>query len=96
MKGGTYRKIVHKPSHVSYKLLTSTSSGQDLAQSDEDVLMGKPPLEIKEYDEEIGLSEGESLNLQVELELGSSTCEYLPPSFFVSRGRVTGTDSLSE
>ncbi|GAA5958444.1 hypothetical protein JCM3765_007878 [Sporobolomyces pararoseus] len=71
--GGTYRKIIHKPSKVSYKLLISNSSAQDLAQSDEDVLLGKPLLEIKEFDEKIGLLEGESLNLQVELELGSST-----------------------
>lgn len=60
---------------MSYKLLVSTSSQQDLAQSDEDVLLGKPPLEVKEYDEKVGLGEGESLALQVELELGSSTCE---------------------
>ncbi|GAA5923167.1 pseudouridine synthase PUS7 [Sporobolomyces koalae] len=71
--GGTYRKILHLPPHVSYKLLVSTSSQQDLAQSDEDVLLGKPALDIKEYDDKAGLNEGESLNLQVELELGSST-----------------------
>ncbi|GAA5843057.1 hypothetical protein JCM5353_004970 [Sporobolomyces roseus] len=71
--GGTYRKILHLPDHVSYKLLVSTSSQQDLAQSDEDVLLEEPALNIPEYDEETGLKEGESLNLQVELELGSST-----------------------
>ncbi|GAA5908397.1 pseudouridine synthase PUS7 [Sporobolomyces salmoneus] len=72
--GGTYRKILHLPQQISYKLLISTSSSQDLTQSDEDVLLGKPPLELKEYDEEKGgLEEGESLCLQVELELGSST-----------------------
>ena len=66
---------MHLPEHVSYKLLVSTSSQQDLAQSDEDVLLEKPALDISEYSEEKGLKEGESLNLQVELELGSSTCE---------------------
>lgn len=87
---------MHLPQQISYKLLISTSSSQDLTQSDEDVLLGKPPLELKEYDEEKGgLEEGESLCLQVELELGSSTCMLpLSPSLSLTRSRVCETEFL--
>ncbi|GAA6025772.1 hypothetical protein JCM11491_001986 [Sporobolomyces phaffii] len=73
--GGTYRKVVHLPAHVEYRLVVSTSPQDDLAQSDADVLRGAPVLVPKRYDpaETAGLGPGESLNLQVELELGSST-----------------------
>lgn len=76
-QGGTYRKIVHLPQDVSYRLLVSTSPNEDLAQSDEDRVLGRPAPKAGEYKEEDGpLKEGESLALQVELTLGSSTCAF--------------------
>lgn len=78
MQGGTYRKIVHLPQDVSCRLLVSTSPNEDLAQSDEDALLGRPKPAARDYSETDGpLKEGESLALQVELTLGSSTCELL-------------------
>ncbi|GAA5980746.1 hypothetical protein JCM10908_001762 [Rhodotorula pacifica] len=72
--GGTYRKILHMPQDVSYRLLVSTSPNEDLAQTDEDRLLGRPAPQAREYREEDGpLKEGESLALQIELTLGSST-----------------------
>ncbi|GAA5917096.1 hypothetical protein JCM6882_009496, partial [Rhodosporidiobolus microsporus] len=72
--GGTYRKIVHLPQDVSHRLLVSTSPNEDLARSDEDVLLNRPAPAAREYKEEDGeLAEGESLALRVELTLGSST-----------------------
>lgn len=60
---------------MSYRLLVSTSPSEDLAQSDEDALLGRAKPNAREYREEDGpLKEGESLALQVELTLGSSTC----------------------
>lgn len=82
---GTYRHVVHKPAHVAYKLVVSTSTEQDLAQSDEDKLVGKPDLPVDEYDPESGLAPGQSLNLQIELELGSSTCQRLSLSHICHR-----------
>ncbi|GAA5861466.1 hypothetical protein JCM3774_000257 [Rhodotorula dairenensis] len=72
--GGTYRKILHMPQDVSYRLLVSTSPNEDLAQTDEDRVLGRPAPPVREYREEDGpLKEGESLALQIELTLGSST-----------------------
>ncbi|GAA5958197.1 hypothetical protein JCM8115_004015 [Rhodotorula mucilaginosa] len=72
--GGTYRKILHMPQDVSYRLLVSTSPNEDLAQTDEDRVLGRPAPQAREYREEDGpLKEGESLALQIELTLGSST-----------------------
>ncbi|GAA5911479.1 hypothetical protein JCM8208_006851, partial [Rhodotorula glutinis] len=72
--GGAYRKIVHLPKDVTYRLLVSTSPNEDLAQSDEDALLGRAKPAAREYRDEDGpLGEGESLAMQVELTLGSST-----------------------
>ncbi|GAA5865441.1 hypothetical protein JCM8547_001245 [Rhodosporidiobolus lusitaniae] len=70
--GGTYRKILYLPKDVSYRLLISTSANEDLAQSDEDGILNRPAPTAREYAGE-ELAEGESLALQVELTLGSST-----------------------
>lgn len=81
-QGGTYRKILHLPKDVTYRLLVSTSPNEDLAQSDEDRILGRSIPVAREYKEADGeLKEGESLALQVELTLGSSTCAYHSPSF---------------
>ena len=78
-QGGTYRKILHMPQDVSYRLLVSTSPNEDLAQTDEDRVLGRPAPQAREYREEDGpLKEGESLALQIELTLGSSTCALRP------------------
>ncbi|KAK4055095.1 multisubstrate pseudouridine synthase 7 [Microbotryomycetes sp. JL201] len=78
--GGTYRRIMHLPTDVSHKLLIYTSPNQDLAQSDEDVLLGKPKPEIHEVvinkekmNEWPAEAAGKTLALQVEMSLGSST-----------------------
>ncbi|SCV68367.1 BQ2448_488 [Microbotryum intermedium] len=71
--GGTYRKLMHLPKDVSHKLMTYTSSTQDLAQSDEDLLLGKEAPVVTSYDPSQPLPEGHSLALQLEMTLGSST-----------------------
>lgn len=64
---------MHLPSDVTHRLLTYTSSMQDLAQSDEDALLHRAPATGTPYDPTIPLPEGHSLALQIELTLGSST-----------------------
>ncbi|KAM0793600.1 hypothetical protein ACM66B_001033 [Microbotryomycetes sp. NB124-2] len=79
--GGTYRRIMHLPTDVSHKILLYTLPNQDLAQSDEDKLLGKPALELEElvvdHDKMNEWPEdqvkGKSMALQVEMSLGSST-----------------------
>lgn len=69
---------MHLPSDVSHKLLLYTSAAQDLAQSDEDVLLGRPKPEVVEYtNPEEPIPAGHSLALQLEITLGSSTCALL-------------------
>lgn len=83
-QGGTYRKIMHLPKDVTHKLITYTSSTQDLAQSDEDVLLGKPAPEVSLFNPDEPLPEGHTLGLQLEITLGSSTCTSFPCSFLAS------------
>ncbi|SCZ90248.1 BZ3500_MvSof-1268-A1-R1_Chr1-3g01868 [Microbotryum saponariae] len=71
--GGTYRKIMHLPQDVSHRLMTYSSSTQDLAQSDEDLLLGKEAPVVTAYDPSQPMPEGHSLALQLEMTLGSST-----------------------
>lgn len=71
--GGAYRKILHLPTHVAARQLLYTSSQADLAQSDEDALLGRPKPDAHEYDGASAVPEGASVALQVELTLGSST-----------------------
>lgn len=71
--GGAYRKILHHPSHVEARQLLYTSSQADLAQSDEDALLGRPKPDAQEYDGVGPVPEGASVALQIELTLGSST-----------------------
>lgn len=96
-QGGTYRKILHMPKDVSYRLLVSTSPNEDLAQTDEDRVLGRPAPQAREYREEDGpLKEGESLALQIELTLGSSTCGFarlIPELPFVLTSAASLTDA---
>jgi tRNA pseudouridine13 synthase len=56
---------MHMPGSLSWKFLRYTDPDHQLAQADEDVLLGYPPLPED--------PEGKSLALQIELTLGSST-----------------------
>lgn len=63
--GGTYRRIMHKPSNMSYKLLRYDDPNFPLTETDEDRMfkrtLPEPP------------AEGEHLALQLDMTLGSST-----------------------
>lgn len=64
---------MHRPKDVSHRLITYTSSSQDLTQSDEDILLKREPPVVLAYDPALPLPLGSSLALQLELTLGSST-----------------------
>lgn len=64
---------MHKPSDVSHRLITYSSTAQDLAQSDEDIILKRPAPPVTPYDPTVPLPLGHSLALQLELTLGSST-----------------------
>ena len=66
---------MHLPSDVSYKMLLYTSAAQDLAQSDEDVLLGRAKPDVTPFTGEEPVPAGHSLALQLEITLGSSTCQ---------------------
>lgn len=67
--GGTYRKILHLPSAVTHRLIPYSDPNIDLALTDEDLLTGK------KLRNAIAPGEPLCLALQIELTLGSSTCE---------------------
>lgn len=62
---GTYRRIMHKPTNMSYKLMRYDDPNFPLAATDEDKLLNRtlptPP------------EDGQHLALQIDLTLGSST-----------------------
>ncbi|CAH7687669.1 pseudouridine synthase [Phakopsora pachyrhizi] len=68
---GTYRKIIHLPGDVNFKLYEYEDPDLSLSQADEDVLLG---LELPPQNEWSGESGGgKNLALKVELTLSSST-----------------------
>ncbi|KAM0752966.1 tRNA pseudouridine synthase D [Meredithblackwellia eburnea MCA 4105] len=73
--GGTYRAMLYTPKDVSYKILLYTSPAQDLAQSDEDILLNVPAPPVVEFDptQSATVPEGQHLALQIELTLGAGT-----------------------
>ncbi len=62
--GGSYRKIMHLPSELSWSLLRYTDPDIALAQADEDKLLGFDPPQIDEN--------GKFLALQIKLQLGTA------------------------
>lgn len=83
-QGGSYRKIFHLATQVKHRLLVYSSPNDDIQQSDEDVLLGRAPPKVVEYDRATmgwPVSDGRSLALQVEMTLGSSTCESFNPPY---------------
>lgn len=62
--GGSYRKIMHLPSELSWSLLRYTDPDIALAQADEDKLLGFDPPQIDEN--------GKFLALQINLQLGTA------------------------
>ena|ERR1700761_2784572 len=64
MLGGSYRKMLHLPSELSWKVMRYTDPDVALAQSDEDRLLGL------EAEQEIG--PGKFMALQICLRLGTA------------------------
>ncbi|EPQ59476.1 tRNA pseudouridine synthase D [Gloeophyllum trabeum ATCC 11539] len=62
--GGSYRKILHLPSSLSYSILRYTDPDVPLAQADEDKLLGFDPPAVVE--------DGRFMALQVKLTLGTA------------------------
>lgn len=62
---GAYRKILHKPTSLEYRVLKYDDPTAPLAQTDEDKLFGRPPPPPT--------PSAASTALQIELTLGSST-----------------------
>ncbi|KAI0796737.1 pseudouridine synthase [Abortiporus biennis] len=62
--GGSYRKIMHLPKELSWKVLRYTDPDVALAQADEDKLLGFDPPAIVE--------DGRFMALQIELSLGTA------------------------
>jgi len=71
-QAGTYRKILHRPKDLTHRLIRYTSPDHPLARADEDVLLNIPlEVEAPPFGAEGG--EHESLAVQVELTLATST-----------------------
>jgi tRNA pseudouridine13 synthase len=62
--GGSYRKIMHLPRNVSWRILRYTDPDVALAQADEDKLLGFDPPVVDEN--------GKFVALQIELQLGTA------------------------
>ncbi|KDQ20751.1 hypothetical protein BOTBODRAFT_50816 [Botryobasidium botryosum FD-172 SS1] len=62
--GGSYRKILHKPSELSWSILRYTDPDVPLAQSDEDQLLG--------FDAPVTDESGRFMALQIRLTLGTA------------------------
>lgn len=62
--GGSYRKILHFPKELSWKVLRYTDPDVALAQADEDKLLGFDPPVIDEN--------GKFMALQISLQLGTA------------------------
>jgi tRNA pseudouridine13 synthase len=65
--GGTYRKIMHRPTNFSHQLLRYDDADQDLASTDEDKLIGRSNIQPAD------LQSGKHLALRLEFTLSSST-----------------------
>jgi tRNA pseudouridine13 synthase len=63
---GSYRKIIHIPSELSWRHLRYDDPEIALSQSDEDILLGEPALDLDKPD-------GQFAALQLSLTLGTSS-----------------------
>jgi tRNA pseudouridine13 synthase len=66
--GGSYRKILHHPRDLSWKIYHYTDPEVPLAQADEDELIGLPPPVTGEGED----TEGKFKALQIKLQLGTA------------------------
>jgi tRNA pseudouridine13 synthase len=62
--GGSYRKILHVPKHISWSTMRYTDPDVALAQSDEDRLLG--------FDPPVTDENGPFLALQIRMQLGTA------------------------
>lgn len=70
---GDYRKVLHLPRNVSYKLLRYKHANANLCQSDEDEILGIDAPDAEEYlEDNKELQEGESIAMVIRLTLGVS------------------------